>query len=71
MAQVEEMTELEQYEMYMKSTKSELVKMLIEANKHLGYDIKPEDKICTYFVRDDITTAGNCINCGQQEWLHN
>ena len=70
MVQVIEMTDIEQYEMYMKCKKSELVKMLIEANKHLGYDIKVEDKICTCFVREDNTTAGNCINCGQQEWYH-
>ena len=35
MVQVVEMTDTEQYEMYMKSTKSELAKMLIQANKYL------------------------------------
>ena len=36
MVRIKKVSDLEQHEMYMKSTKSELVKMLIQSNKYLS-----------------------------------
>lgn len=43
MVQITEMTDREKLKMYMKCSKRELAKMLIESNKHLNFSIKGSD----------------------------
>lgn len=66
-----EMTVDEQMTMYMKRSKKELCKMLIEANKHLKnlpiHVVMPS--ACNYYV-SGMDTNMNCINCKQPKHMH-
>ena len=72
MVRMEETTDLEKYEMYMKSTKSELVKMLIQANKYLAAigPVVNTPNVCSVYTPDINSTAMNCRSCNQPEWMH-
>jgi len=71
MVQEIEMTEKEQLDMYMKCSKKELCKMLIEANRHLKnlpiHVVMPS--ACNFYMSGN-DTSGNCNNCGKPEYLH-
>jgi len=71
MVQEIEMTKEEQMTMYMKCSKKELCKMLIEANKHLKnlpiHVVMPS--ACNFYI-SGMDTSGKCNNCGKPEHLH-
>lgn len=72
MVQEIEMTEKEQLDMYMKCSKKELCKMLIEANRHLKklpIHVVMSDA-CNFYISGNDTN-GNCNNCGKPQYLHN
>lgn len=72
MIQVVKMTDKEKMAMYMKCKKKELAEMLIQSNKHLETEFKTQNYIyCDLgFYPDTTTTAGNCVNCGNSEYMH-
>ena len=63
MLQRVEMTDQEQYKMYMKLTKAEIVMMLIESNRCL-------DKWIPCIYLSDGTTGMNCTYCGKSKCEH-
>ena len=71
MVQEIEMTEKEQLDMYMKYSKKELCKMLIEANRHLKnlpiHVAMPS--ACNFYIPGN-DTGRNCNNCGKPKYLH-
>ena len=60
MIQIQEQTYQQQFDMYMGVEKEELVKMLIECNKHLDRLTK-----CDYYIADPRDTGMRCLNCGK------
>ena len=71
MVQEIEMTKEEQMTMYMKCSKKELCKMLIETNKHLKKLTIPVvmPSACNFYI-SGMDTSGKCNNCGKPENLH-
>ena len=71
MVQEIEMTIDEQMTMYMKCSKKELCKMLIEANKHLKnlpiHVATPS--VCSFYMSGS-DTSGKCNNCKKPQYLH-
>ena len=71
MVQEIEMTKEEQMTMYMKCSKKELCKMLIEANKHLKnlpiHVVMPS--ACNFYMSGNDTSM-NCANCKQPHYMH-
>ena len=72
MVQEIEMTVDEQMTMYMKCSKKELCKMLIEANKHLkNLPIHVvSDMLCGSFDADNSTSSATKCKCGREKWEH-
>lgn len=72
MVQRSEMSDKEKYEMYSALEKDSLIKMLIEANRHLQ-NIEPKIKFVSGncgFYNVGMDTSGRCIHCGKQSWEH-
>ena len=72
MIQTKEQTYQQQFDMYMGVEKEELVKMLIECNKHLQSRIpivKLPKNICNYY-QSGTDTSCRCIHCGKTKWEH-
>lgn len=76
--EVMKMSHDEKMEMYMKLDKKEVVEMLIQANNVLD-QIKPKavfikpipNKLCIRYIRDSLSSKGECIYCGRPERAHN
>jgi hypothetical protein len=71
-----EMTGEEQLTMYMKCSKEELSKMLIEANRVLKMLSTPvtlpdgsNSWNCNFWISDGSTSM-NCMSCGQPQHMH-
>lgn len=69
MVQEINMTEKEQLDMYMKCSKKELCKMLIETNRLLKTIPVNAHSACNYYVTG-MDTSSMCANCGEPKYLH-
>lgn len=70
MVQVVKITDGERYRMYSALDKEDLIKMLIECNKHLER-LTPQIRVSEgCFYMNGLDTSGKCSNCGKQQWEH-
>ena len=70
MVQIVNTTDGEKYRMYNALDKEDLVKMLIECNKHLQRITSKVEVNNKCFYMAGIDTSGRCINCGKQRYEH-
>ena len=63
------MTKIEELNMYMKLSKTELCNMIIEANKYFKNKPILIDNNCGFYVSGN-DTSGNCIHCKKQKHFH-
>ncbi len=76
MYRIIEQTDAEKMTMYMKSSKKELISMLIECNKVIDKFTpiinteKSSNSGCDLFFPNYASTAFECVNCGQPKENH-
>lgn len=70
MIQTVNTTDGEKYRMYSALDKEDLIKMLIECNKHLQRITSKVEVNNKCFYMSGMDTSGRCINCGKQEYEH-